>query len=69
MHNLLGKHSDSFSVGNKIWRSSDGETWMMTVDHIKPTTKLIPSSTYFCDVEFKKSYFTDLKVNKHTFEV
>ena len=35
------------SVGNKIWKSSDGETWMMTIDHIKPTIDLIPFNTFF----------------------
>ena len=46
--------SDSCSVGNKFWKSSDGETWTMTFDHIKPTTALSPFTTYFCDVEFRK---------------
>ena len=50
----LGKIFGLFSVGPKIWYSSDSETWMMTIDHIKPTIKLIPCSTYYCDVEFKE---------------
>ena len=41
MQNLLGESSASFSVGNKIRMSSDGETWMMTIDHFNPTTQLI----------------------------
>ena len=41
MQNLLGESSALFSVGNKIRMSSDGETWMMTIDHFKPTTQLI----------------------------
>jgi hypothetical protein len=40
-----------------IWKPSDGETWMMTIDHLKPTTALIPF-TMFCDVDFKKKQTT-----------
>ena len=29
--------------------------WMMTIEHIKPTTALIPFNTYFCDVELRKN--------------
>ena len=30
----MGKNSDVLSVGNKIWKSSDGESWMFTTDQL-----------------------------------
>ena len=33
------------SVGNQIWKSSDGEIYMMIIDKIIPTIALIPFNT------------------------
>ena len=51
LKNLLGKNSDLLSVGIQIWKSYDRETWMVTIDNIKPTIELIPLNTYFGYVE------------------
>ena len=37
----LWTNADLIAVGKKIWKSSDCETYMMNVDHIKPTAELI----------------------------
>ena len=42
------------SVGEKIWKSAGGETYMMTVAHIRPTIDLIRFNTYFGYVDFLK---------------
>ena len=44
MQNLWGKNSDALSVGINIWKSFDGETLMMTIDHIKVITQMNPFS-------------------------
>ena len=44
-----------FSVGSKMWKSSDGETYMMAHDIIKPTIDLIPLNTYCCFIDFRKT--------------
>ena len=51
-HNVWGKNSDVISVGNKIWKSPDGETYMGTIDNIKPAIELLPFKTYVCYVAF-----------------
>ena len=58
VQDLLSKNYDMLPVGNKIWKSSDGESWLITIDQIKPTIELIPFNTYCCDVDFPKKTAT-----------
>ena len=54
MQNIMGTNFQCISFGNEIWKSFDGETWMITIGHIKPTIEFVPFSTYCCYVEFQK---------------
>ena len=54
MQNILGKNYDLLSVGHNIWKSSDGVTWMLTFDHIKPTIEPTPCITYFAMLNSKR---------------
>ena len=51
---LYGKNIDLISVNNKIWKSSDNLTYMMTLDLINPSITLVQFNTYFCDIEFRQ---------------
>ena len=52
---LYGKNIDLISVNNKIWKSSDNVTYMMTLDLINPSITLVQFNTYFCDIEFRQN--------------
>ena len=51
---LYGKNIDLISVNNKIWKSSDNLTYMMTLDLINPSITLVQFNTYICDIEFRQ---------------
>ncbi|MFM7982418.1 MAG: hypothetical protein ACKPKO_24165, partial [Candidatus Fonsibacter sp.] len=47
---FYAKIIDLISVNNKIWKSSENLTYMMTLDLINPSITLVQFNTYFCDI-------------------